>query len=122
LPSFDSIFGRSPTDLLSFVSGLRDNSSNQRYAHENDLLNRQLGEQGRQYNLSNQLAQSQEKNKYHYLDQELGLRDRQQANQDMLARQNSFKNTYDMWNKARPILPWTQSPGWSFTSGFSQNQ
>lgn len=121
-PSFSSIFGQSPTDLISFISGQRNQTEQNRFDNQSKLLGQQLAEQGREFNTSSDLQRNDQTKKYSYLDDML----RDQRTNDLrnysatIPRQVSEMS--DLWNKSRPLFPWTQAPNWTFTSGYSRNQ
>lgn len=119
MPDFASIFGSSPTDLISFISGLRNQQEQMRFDNQSKLLGQELGEQGRQFNLNNSLQRDDLTKRYSYLDQELGL---QKARDAVTNAAGSLQNNAamaDLWGRARAPLPWVSAPAWTFTSGYA---
>lgn len=138
IPSFSSLFGSSPTDLLSQIASLKSNQKREDYGYQSgllgqqlkeqgneaglvnnqvmqrlanelnlgqgqlgvqrdlgqgqlDLSGRQLGEQGRQFDVGTQFGREQEGNKYRYLDELLNFQKQQDlADRALKQRQIDF--------------------------------
>lgn len=119
LPSFSDVFGSNFSDLLSMVSNYRNQGRQQDYENQSKLLGQELGEQGRQFNISSDLQRDDQAKRYSYLDQELGLQKARDAVTNAAGNLQNNASMYDLWNKARAPLPWVSAPAWTFTSGYS---
>lgn len=108
-PTFSGIMGQSPGDLLSLINSLKQSNAQQNYGFESQLMDKsiggqkdlanlgyasasnlqagQLGEQGRQFDVSTTFGREQEANKYKHL-------------ADLLANQKT-NEAHDRWLQDR---------------------
>jgi len=107
IPPFSQFFGQSPNDLLGFISNLRNEGMRTKYGLEGDLMSRQLGEAGRQFDVGNQFARQQESNRNRYLDQLLSFQKQQEAQRVLDSRLNraapDFADMFAKMDMRKPV-------------------